>query len=101
MCDGEAVDIRRTKLLGLTWFVCPTAIRELFLPARTHYSKALKYFRNVAQPDYENVVKDAVCAVEAVAKVLFPDGGTTLGDVVKSITGNEWGKASKNNSQNL
>jgi hypothetical protein len=66
-----------------------------FSSARAHYKKAKKYFRNVAQPDYENVVKEAVCAVEAVAKVLFPDGGSTLGEVVKSITGNEWGQLPK------
>jgi hypothetical protein len=63
-----------------------------FSAARSHYRKALKYFRNVAQPDYENVVKEAVCAVEAVARVLFPDGGSTLGDIVKSLTGNKWGQ---------
>ena len=66
-----------------------------FFSARRHFNKALKYFRNVSQPDFENVVKEAVCAVEAVAKVLFPDGGPTLGDVVKSITGSESGKLPK------
>ena len=66
-----------------------------FSAGRKHYNKALKYFRNVAQPDYENVVKEAVCAVEAVAKVLFPDGGPTLGDVVKSIAGNQSGQIPK------
>jgi hypothetical protein len=66
-----------------------------FSSARTHFNKALKYFRNVAQPDYENVVKEAVCAVQAVARVLFPDEGTTLGEVVKSITGNKSGQLPK------
>jgi hypothetical protein len=42
----------------------------------------------VSQPDPENVVKEAVCAVEATARALFPSGGSTLGEVVKSITGN-------------
>lgn len=63
--------------------------------ARFHFNKALKYFRNVAQPDYENVVKEAVCAVEAAARALFPSGGSTLGDVVKSITGTESGQLPK------
>jgi hypothetical protein len=66
-----------------------------FSSARKHFVKALKYFRNVPQPDYENVVKEAVCAVEAVAKVLFSDGGPTLGDVVKSITGSASGQLPK------
>jgi len=52
-----------------------------------HFNKALRYFRNVSQPDPENVVKEAVCAVEAAARALFPSGGSTLGEVVKSITG--------------
>ncbi len=66
-----------------------------FSSARVHYKKAKKYFRNVAQPDYENVVKETVCAVEAVAKVLFPDGGATLGEVVRAISGNESGQLPK------
>ena len=52
-----------------------------------HFNKALRYFRNISQPDPENVVKEAVCAVEATARALFPSGGSTLGDVVKSIAG--------------
>ncbi len=52
-----------------------------------HFNKALRYFRNVSQPDPENVVKEAVCAVEAAARALFPSSGSTLGDVVKSIAG--------------
>jgi hypothetical protein len=57
-----------------------------------HFNKALKFFRNVTEPDYENVVKEAVCAVEATARALFPSGGKTLGDIVPSITGSEVGQ---------
>jgi len=57
-----------------------------------HFNKALRYFRNVSQPDPENAVKEAVCAVEATARALFPSGGSTLGDVVKSITGSGLGQ---------
>lgn len=63
--------------------------------ALTHFNKALRYFRSVSQPDPENVVKEAVCAVEAAARALFPSGGSTLGDVVKSITGAEPGRLPK------
>ena len=55
--------------------------------ALTHFNKALLFFRNVSQPDPENVVKEAVCAVEATARALFHHGGATLGDVIKFITG--------------
>ncbi|MBZ5643217.1 MAG: hypothetical protein LAO19_10685 [Acidobacteriia bacterium] len=57
-----------------------------------HFNKALRFFRNISQPDPENVVKEAVCAVEAVARALFPSGGKTLGDVITSITGNDSGQ---------
>jgi hypothetical protein len=55
--------------------------------ALSHFNKALRYFRNVSQPDPENVVKEAVCSVEATARALFPSAGSTLGEVIKSITG--------------
>jgi hypothetical protein len=52
--------------------------------ARRHYSKALTFFRDSTKPDYENCVKEAVCAVEAAAKTLFPEAGvSTLGDFAK------------------
>jgi hypothetical protein len=60
-----------------------------------HFNKALRYFRNLSQPDYQNVVKEAVCAVEATAHALFPSGGSTLGDIVRSITGSGEGKLPK------
>lgn len=62
--------------------------------ALTHFNKALRYFRNVSQPDPENAVKEAVCAVEAAGKALFP-GPATLGEVIKSITGGDLGQLPK------
>jgi len=63
--------------------------------AREHFNKALRYFRSVSNRDHENVVKESVCAVEATARALFPSGGSTLGDVVKSITGSDPGQLPK------
>lgn len=60
-----------------------------------HFNKALKFFRDASHPDYENAVKEAVCAVEATARALFPGQGSTLGDVVKSITGSDVGQLPK------
>jgi hypothetical protein len=62
--------------------------------ARIHYNKALRYFRNVT-PDPENTVKEAVCAVEATARALFPRGGATLGAIIKYITGSNPGQLPK------
>lgn len=54
------------------------------LNARKHFEKALQFFRNPTSPDYENTVKEAVCAVEAAGKALFPMAkAATLGDLIK------------------
>lgn len=64
--------------------------------ARKHFNKGLRYFQQVSEPDYENAVKESVCAVEATARALFPGAGAkTLGDIIKSITGIESGKLPK------
>jgi hypothetical protein len=58
--------------------------------ARKHFSKALRHFRDREKPDHENAVKEAVCAVEAAAKELFPDAKVaTLGDFVKWATASD------------
>jgi len=70
--------------------------------ARTHFNKALRYFQNVSQPDPENAVKEAVCAVEATARALFPSTqGNTLGEIIKSLTGNDAGQLPKAIAQTL
>lgn len=52
--------------------------------ARRHYEKAQQFFRHPTSPDLENVVKEAVCAVEAAGKILFPAAkAATLGDLVR------------------
>jgi len=52
--------------------------------ARRHFDKALQFFRHPTRPDFENAVKEAVCAVEAAGKVLFPMAkAATLGDLIK------------------
>lgn len=70
--------------------------------ARKHFAKALRYFRDRVKPDPENAVKEAVCAVEAAAKGLFPNAkATTLGDAIKWLTGPEPGKLPKAIGQTL
>jgi len=52
--------------------------------ARKHYDKALQFFRLPSNPDYENCVKECVCAVEAAGRTLFPmSKANTLGDLAK------------------
>jgi hypothetical protein len=64
--------------------------------ARKHFAKAIRYFRDRIKPDPENAVKEAVCAVEAAAKELFPNAkATTLDQVIKWLAGSEPGKLPK------
>lgn len=63
--------------------------------ARFHFNKALGFFRNVSQPDFENAVKEAVSAVEAAAQVLFSTEDVQLDKIIKSIAGSGTGKIPK------
>lgn len=55
--------------------------------ARKHYDKALHFFRHPSKPDFENAVKEAVCALEAAGKALFPAAkASTLGDLARWLS---------------
>jgi hypothetical protein len=70
--------------------------------ARKHYNKALQFFRSPSKPDFENTVKEAVCAVEAAGKALFAASkAKTLGDLVKWLTNSEDFTLPKSISQTL
>ncbi len=61
--------------------------------ARAHFRKALVYFRDPREPDLANAAKEAVCALEAAARSLFPDiRASTLGKLVPQITGTRPGQ---------
>jgi hypothetical protein len=66
-----------------------TLVDQRLDSARKHFSKSLRHFRDRKEPDLENAVKEAVCAVEAAAKELFPHAkASTLGDFVNWATNN-------------
>lgn len=55
-----------------------------FTGSRKHFEKALRFFRATVRPDYENCVKESVCAVEAAGRALFPNSNAkTLGELSK------------------
>ena len=60
-----------------------SSLTHKYEPARSHYIKAVRYIYN--RPiDPENAIKEIVCALESVGKILYP-GNATLGDVIKSL----------------
>lgn len=44
---------------------------ERYSPARKHYNNAVKFFNERPEPDARNCIKEAVCALEAFAEILF------------------------------
>lgn len=53
------------------------------IEARKHFHKALDFFRNSKGADYENSVKEAVCALEAAGIRLFPESrAKTLSELI-------------------
>lgn len=63
------------------------------LKVRRHYNKAMTFFSERERPDYENCVKEAVCALEAAIEIL--SGTNVSKDFAKEVTklsGSETGK---------
>jgi hypothetical protein len=84
--DNEIRARGRGHTLAQLAKVEPTFADSRLSEARQHFAKALRYFQNKDAPDFENVIKEAVCAVEAAAKRLFPDAkGKTLAEVIKDL----------------
>jgi hypothetical protein len=94
--QGEVRRRGRSHTVHLVERVEPTLGDPRLNGAREHYAKARRYFEHPVKPDYENTVKEAVCAVEAAARSLFPAKGTkTLADVVRHIQGSGKGQLPK------
>ncbi len=52
--------------------------------ARRHFTKAMSFFQEPTDPDFENVIKEAVCAAESAGKALFPEAKSrTLDDLAR------------------
>jgi hypothetical protein len=53
--------------------------------AHVHLSAAISLLADRATPSYRNVIKEAISAVESIAKVIGPDPKATLGEALKRI----------------
>jgi hypothetical protein len=60
---------------------------------RRHYIKALHFYGNAKTPDFENAIKEAICAVEACLITLFSPDISKSFDNVRKLVGNEAGKS--------
>lgn len=86
--DGKVIRRGRKHTVEVTTRAQVVLGDQRLAGARKHYEKAMGFFRHPSKPDYENSVKEAVCAVEAAGKALFPSAkAATLGDLAKWLSG--------------
>jgi tetratricopeptide (TPR) repeat protein len=60
-----------------------------FKGADKHFEKALKALNIRPNPDVENCIKEAVCAIESVGRIIVNDAKALLSDIVKTMAKNE------------
>ena len=80
--DKYLLDLLQMELRGTS-----SSLDQLLGPypgALAHWQKATE-FLDAKEPDYENALKEAIAATEAVVKLLANDGKATLGGAVKSL----------------
>jgi len=60
-----------------------------FKGADKHFEKALKALNIRPDPDVENCIKEAVCAIESVGRIIINNDKALLSDIVKTMAKNE------------
>lgn len=64
-----------------------------YLQVRNHYNKAVNFFNERPEPDVQNCIKEAVCAIEAFVEILFGNkAAKNFDDVIRSKQGNSAGQ---------
>ena len=66
------------------------AIFSVYEPVEKHMKKALAYYSNIKQPDYENSIKESISAVESLCCIITGLNGSqsTLGKTLKYLSDN-------------
>jgi AbiJ N-terminal domain 4 len=59
---------------------------DSFAGAREHMQAAVRLFSKKPDPDYRNCIKEAISAIESVARVITDSPKATLGDALKKIS---------------
>lgn len=81
--DGSVVRFGRKNTESLISKSQTVLNDSRLIEARKHFHKALDFFRTSKGADYENSVKEAVCALEAAGIRLFPESrAKTLSELI-------------------
>lgn len=61
-----------------------------FASVNEHIKKALLYYSDLQNPDYENSIKESICAVESICCIITGQSGSqsTLGNTLKKLENN-------------
>jgi len=61
------------------------ALEKPFMPVSNHLNEALKLFSSKGSPNYANVIKESISAIEAMCKIIVKDKNAKLGQVLKIL----------------
>jgi hypothetical protein len=60
-------------------------VRSQYGSCSNHIKKAIKLMYDKDKPDYENSIKEAITAVEAICQIILNNNKTTLGEALKLL----------------
>ena len=60
-------------------------VNPKFVGPNSQFNKAIDFFSKRPKPDLENCIKEAVCALEGLARVLLKNKNITLGDATNQM----------------
>ena len=62
-----------------------TNLPRNYKAVETHFKNALRHFSNKQNPDFPNAVKEAMCAVESLARIISGEENATLGQITEKL----------------
>lgn len=77
-----------TDPIEIAAVVTASSVRGKFLGTQEHLRTAVSLFSKNPDPDYRNSIKEAISAVETVARVVTGNPKATLGEALKKIDEN-------------
>lgn len=60
-------------------------LEKPFMPVSKHLNEALKLLSSKGSPNYANVIKESISAIEAMCKIIMGDKNAKLGQVLKFL----------------
>ena len=62
-----------------------TSLPDILKPVRDHLKQALTLLAQKPAPDYRNSIKESICGVESLCKIIAKQPKTTLGPAIAAV----------------